>query len=387
MKKLRVLVVTSFPDGPGVTWNVVKELTAFGHEVELVVPAQGRLSKQAASLGVPCHVINIRSSLVARSFVTKRILDVRALLALRNLMKAGKFDIISLNLLRARILGRLAASFAGHPPILSTVHGPDLDNLSYLLMERATNWIDKFTIAVSSDTKNYLIEKKIPSGKVRVIHNGLDLGAIDSISPDPHYVARAFNLGDTKLVGIIAYLYPGVKGHEVFLQAARQVLDAGINATFLVVGGPLYPQDDWYERQLMDYARDLALQPSVKFLGNRQDVVPIMDSLDIVVLPSIVREGFGMVLVEAMARSRPVVASQIGGIVDIVEDDVNGILVPPNDSQGLADAIIQVLSNPVMSKKFGANGRQRVEEYFSSQAMALKYEYLFAQVVKGGGLP
>lgn len=384
--QLRILVVISFPDAPQVTWNLTKELTLLGHHVELVVPAKGRLSQQAASLGIPCHLINIRSSLVTKSFTRKRIIDARAVLALRSLMKTGKFDIVHLNLLRARVLGRLAALFPGHPPIVSTVHGPDMENPFYMLMERVTNWIDEYTIAVSSDTREHLAEKGIPRQKLRVIHNGVDLNAIDSIPPNSEVCPKMFHLHGRRLVGLIAYLYPGVKGHEVFLKAARHVLDAGVDATFLLVGGPPYPQVDWYEKWLKDYASELNIQSHVRFLGDRQDVIQIIDSLDVVVLPSVVREGFGMVLVEAMARKKTVVASRIGGIVDVVEDNVNGLLVPPGDSERLADAILRVLSDGVMAREFGVNGRRRVEKCFSSRAMALKYECLFAQLIRGDGV-
>lgn len=384
-RKLRMLVVSSFPDGPNVTWYLARELVALGHDVELVIPVEGRLSRQAAQLGMRYHVINIRSSLVAQGFVRKRVIDVCAILALRNLLKRGRFDIVHLNLLRARVIGRLAGMFRGHPPMVSTVHGPDLENPFYRAMERTTNWIEKLTVAVSSDTKNYLAAKGIFDAKVRVINNGLDLDMLDNIKPDPEFAEKLLGPESRPLVGIVAYLYPGVKGHETFLQAARHILDAGKDVRFLVVGGPLYPSDNWYEERLVNYAKELGVQASVTFLGNQQNVIQIMDSLDVLVLPSTVREGFGMALVEAMARRKPVVASRIGGMVDVVEENVNGLLFAPGNAEDLAKAILRILSNREMARQFGINGRRRVEERFSSRAMAKGYERLFLELAAGGG--
>jgi len=362
-------------------WHLAKEMAMFGHHVEVAVPADGTLSQRAGEKGIPCHIVNIRSSLVTDHFLVKRLLDFKGLIDLHHLYRSGRFDIIHLNLLRARVLGRLASLLHGaRGCVVSTIHGIDLENPFYYAMECMTNWVDRYIVAVSEDTKKYLISKGFNVAKLRVIHNGLDLESADQVPVNRELLYRELRLNGVPLVGLVAYLYPHVKGHEVFLRAARRVLQRNGNIHFVIVGDVLYPKDGYYRKQLERYAVELGIAPSVHFLGTRSDIYNIMDSLDVIVLPSNVREGFGMVLIEAMARRKPVIGSRIGGITDVIQDGINGLLFTSGDDLDLAEAILSIVENPESAKRFGEAGRQRVEREFSSKVMARKYEELFHEV-------
>jgi len=375
---LRILFVSAFQDGPNSVWHLAKEMARLGHEVELAVPAEGTLSTRATAAGIPVHVVAIRSSLRTDSLLAKRWIDLRGVAELRNLLVDGRYQVVHLNLLRARVIGRLASVLAGNRnAVVSTIRGLDLENPAYLLMERVTNGVDRLTVAVSEDTRNYLVTKGISAAKIRIIPNGLDLDSTDRTPVKQDALARELGTW-SPVVGLVAYLYPHVKGHEVFLRAAQRVLIEFPETHFAVVGGTLSPRDDFYRNRLGELAARLGITEAVSFLGHRADVLNLIDSMDVLVLPSVVREGFGMVLIEAMARRKPVIASRIGGIPDIIEDNLNGLLVTPGDHVGLAEAIARLLGDRDLRARLGNAGRRRVEEKFSIASVARQYEVVFS---------
>lgn len=381
---MQIMLIGAHPDAPMVLADLARGLHDLGHSIVLVVPCPGLISKAVVDDGIECYYINIRSSLVTNSFLKKRAIDLAAIRELRSLYANIAPDIISAHLLRGRVLGRLA-SWPNGPQIVSTVHGPDLENNWYLAMERSSNRIDAATIAISSDTKEYLASKGIPSQKTRVVHNGLDLCTVDKIPIQRGSVRRSLGIGGQEfVVGMVAYMYPYIKGHETFLRAAQRVLRENTSVKFVLVGGPLYDGDGWYETQLHQLAAELGVQEDVLFVGRQDNPFPMFDAMDVLVLPSNVREGFGMVLVEAMARRKPVVGSRIGGIPEVVQEGVTGFLVPPGNDVVLADTILRLADDSELAYRMGLAGRQRVEQFFQRDVMAKGYERVFVDVLQEG---
>ncbi len=374
---LKILMVTSHPDAPVVAWMAAKGLWERGHKVELLVPAEGRLSAAANDIQMPVHIINIRSSLVTGSYLGKRILDIKAIWKLRKLLKRKKYDVMHLNLMRARILGRLAAAGLRGVAVVSTVHGPDLETWPMIAMERASNWVDTLMTTVSDDVSDYVAERRIPRRKLVTVYNGLDIARFDAAQSTGQITREQIGLPRQGLVvAMFAYMYPGVKGHETFLEAAR-IVSQQIGYNFLLVGGSFFGEDDWYKRKLEQTVQESGIADRVTFLGNRNDVPQLLRLVDVVVLPTYVREGFGMVLLEAMAARRPVIGSAIGGIPELIRDDVNGYLVEPRNAQSLAQAILRLGSDPGLREVLGQQGRRRAEQEFSSALMVSRYEAAF----------
>jgi glycosyltransferase involved in cell wall biosynthesis len=131
-------------------------------------------------------------------------------------------------------------------------------------------------------------------------------------------------------------------------------------------------------------ARELNLNNNVYFLGKRTDVPTIISNLDVSVLSSI-NEGFSNVILESMAASKPVVATKVGGSPEMVTNGVTGYLVPPADSQSMANAIIKLLQNPDEAKTMGAAGRKIVQEKFTVEAMVKSYERLYVSLLEDRG--
>lgn len=384
-RKLNILMITLAPDDPKPLWLLARELKRLGHRIEIIAPDQGKVANNALKDGIPVHVVNASQREKARSTLRRRLIDIKWIWWIRSLIKRRKYDIVHLNLGRARILGRIAA-LGTSSKIVSTIRGQDPIGLKGYLLERATNWIDDVTVAVSRDTLSYFVSKGFSVRKSCVIYNGLDLEEIDAVPQKRDLLHKELSLRtNSPIIGMIAHFYPSrkgmdIKGHKVFIRAAEKVLENFKNAHFVIVGTDKLGGN--YKSQVQEYVQRLGLDNRVHFLGLRDDIPNILDSLRCLVLPSTVREGFGMVLIEAMARGIPVIGSNIGGIPEVIKDGETGLLVPPGDPDALAEAISFILSNPGKAKKMGIAGRRRVEENFTSEIMARNYESLFYQLVE-----
>ncbi len=378
---MKILLVKSFPQLTTIE-ELARGLKKLGHQVEIAVPKIDESGKRMIELGVPVFEVDIRSSLKTDNFIKKRLVDIKGIVDLSKLYKTRNYDIIHLNLLRARFLGRVAHLLVKSSPVVSTIRGPDLDNPFYYALEKSTYWIDDGTAVISKDVMNYVLAKGIKYKNIEVIYNGIDIEKFDKIPVKKWYLYDELEIPrDIKLVGMVAWLYPNnIKGHEDFLRAAKFVINERKDSRFIIVGGNPYRQYS-YKEQLINLTRDLGIERYIFFLDTRYDIPNILDSLTCLVLPSRVREGFGMVIVEAMARRIPVIASNIGGIPEIIEDGKTGILIPPANPSLLARAILELVSDLAKANTMGILGRERLEKMFTVEVMAKNYERFYQKVL------
>lgn len=210
-----------------------------------------------------------------------------------------------------------------------------------------------------------------------IVHNGVDL---DTFSP-----SHADHPKDELLrVGIIGVLTPW-KGHEVFLEAARSVSQRASHVKFWVVGDEIYDTDGHrgYRRQLEQWVQANGLQEQVRFTGFRPDVAQVINSLDVVVHASVEPEPFGRVLIEAMACGKPVIAANAGGVPEIVEHGVTGLLVPPGDAGQLAEMMLRLVNDDSERRRLGTAGHQRVEQRFSLTQQVRRMETIYESLSGG----
>lgn len=180
----------------------------------------------------------------------------------------------------------------------------------------------------------------VPPERLRFIPRGVDLEQFI-------FRPKAITPGkdrDEFTIGLISRLTP-IKGHTHFLQAIARVIRVIPKVKVLIVG-EASPGKEQYKEELKMLTRRLGLSPYVKFSGQLDNIPAVLSGLDLLVLPTLTQEAFGRVLIEAGACGVPVIATQVGGIVDIVEDGVNGKLVPPGNSEELAKAIIALYKAP-----------------------------------------
>jgi L-malate glycosyltransferase len=234
--------------------------------------------------------------------------------------------------------------------------------------------------------RDWLLEQGYDASKIVVIRNGVDTSRFGARS-DGASLRREMDIpAAAPLVVLLARLNPS-KGIECFFEAAAQVRERHPDAYFLAVGECFKRNaegevvvDTAYRQQLQDKAVSLGLGDRVRFTGLRKDVPQVLAAAAISVLPSI-SEGISNTLLESMAAGVPVVATRVGGTPEVIDDGKHGLLVPVNDPRSLADAISRVLSDHALAAHLGANGRRRVGEEFSFEAVVRKTEDLYRELL------
>ena len=306
--------------------------------------------------------------------------DLRAMMELLRIIRRERPDIVHTHTSKAGILGRLAAKLAGVPKIIHTAHGHvfyghfgKLASTVFLVTEKLfARFTDQMIALTAGEANDYLRLSVAEPKKIQIIHSGVDICESASAACEPAEKRAALGLEpEGVLIGFVGWLLP-IKGPIHLLNAMFSVWREHPEATLVFVG-----KGD-QEPALRKLADEHNLNGRVKFLGWRDDVKEIMLLFDIFVLPSL-NEGMGRVLVEAMAAGKPIVASRIGGIPDLVQNGVNGILVPPGDEKALADGITKLLENRDLADRMGTTGKDGCHQ-FSLDAMISRIDSLYQRV-------
>ena len=261
----------------------------------------------------------------------------------------------------------LAARLAGYPCVIAHYGTlPDAAPESAPVARAALNrlsfeCLDDVIVKTRAAARIWARSMRVSERRFAAIPNGLELGSYEG-PPDPAPLRERFGLKESDLVvGLSARLDP-VKGHRYLIDAAAAVRARVPNAVFVLAGnGPL--RDALKER-----TRRLGLEGVVRFVGYQADIVPLTWLYDVAVLPS-VTETFGWAVVEAMACRKPVVASALPAVAEVMRDGETGVLVPARDPEALAGALVGLLEDPVLRERMGEAGRRRVEQEFTIQRM------------------
>jgi glycosyltransferase involved in cell wall biosynthesis len=285
-------------------------------------------------------------------------------------LRKKKVDIVHTHGYPAGVIGRVAAVIAGVPCIYHHVHSTYLElNRKHHYIEKVLSRFSRRIICCSEAVKNFVLEKEnIAGDKLSVIYNGVPNS--DSIT-DRDIAELRNSLGfpeNTMIVGCVASLTEH-KGHRYLLEAFRETE----NAALLIIG------DGPGRKELEKLSLQLGITKRAVFTGHKMDVSPYIRLMDIAVLPSSEREGLGISMIEAMVFSKPVIATSVGGLTEVVEDGKTGILVEAKNSKAIASALTKLLSAPHLRRSMGVRGRKRYEKMFSLHDMINKlgnlYEY------------
>jgi len=229
-------------------------------------------------------------------------------------------------------------------------------------------------IAVSQNVKEVLIEGGVNPEKIKVIPDGIDYTLFEEATSND-YLRRELSFEkDDFLVGIVAHLADH-KGHKYLIKATQILKEKAPKIKVIIVGsGPL-------RMELDKQAKEIEVEDIVFFLGFREDIPQILASLDLFVLSSYL-EGLGSSIMDAMASRLPVVATNVGGIPEVVVHEETGLLVPPRRSTSLAKAILRIYENRDLGKKLGQKGYELVHRKFSAEAMANKIILEYERIAK-----
>ena len=309
--------------------------------------------------------------------------DFIAFFRLYILFRGKKFDIVHTHTAKSGALGRLAAYLSGVPKIIHMSHGHNfygyfgkLGSAFVVAVERMlSRFTDKIIALTELERKDLIVFKVSNAEKIVVVNSGLDLDYYKDVSIDIPIKKESFKIGkDLKVAGFVSRLEP-VKGAQLVLDAARIVSEKFSNVKFIIAG------DGSLRGKMEKEARELNIEDKCLFLGWREDVPEILAILDVLIQPSL-NEAVGRIFIEAGASGIPVVATKVGGIPEIVLDNETGILVEPDNTQGLAQAIIYLLENDAKRKEMGAKAKNRINERFSAQNMVKNISQVYVSLSK-----
>ncbi len=266
----------------------------------------------------------------------------------------------------ARMLGRLA----GSPVIVNCEHTSAMESEWRYRVNRLTIGLADRVVAVSASVQEFCtVHIHLPASKLVLIRNGIAIP--DKTLPTQRESRQMFNLPEeVDLIGTIGRLDP-IKGYSYLLEALKQI---DPDACLVIVG-------DGPEREhLQAHACRLGIKERVFWMGSVQDIWSILPAFDLFVLPSL-REGLPVTLLEAMAAGLPVVATQVGGVPEVILDGITGILLPAGNPQALAEAIQRLLTKPGLCMEMGRSGRERVRDDFSVEQMVQKTQALYEDLL------
>ena len=316
--------------------------------------------------------------------------DIIAFFKIYKLLNKEKPDIIHTHTAKAGALGRLAGIFyrffsRNKCILIHTFHGhifhSYFDNLSTKLFLWTERFLARFTDTIITISKQQYYEiknvfKVSSKDNIEVIPLGFDLEPyLNSLRKEGNF-RKDLKVSDNEiLVGIVGRLVP-IKNHRLLLEAASQINgDLAGRIKFIIIG------DGELKATLVDYAKDLSMENRVIFAGWRKDLYEIYPDLDIVALTSL-NEGTPISVIEAMACARPVIASDVGGVKDLIEDGVTGILFRRNNSKELSSAIIRLAQDEILRKKIGDTARNKVREIYSAKRLVRDIENLYENLIR-----
>ncbi len=328
-----------------------------GFDVELVMlhegePGAAELARRLEAGGVPVERVPLGSAASPLAF--RRLLGI---------VRDRRPDILHTHLVHADFHGLVAATLARVPVRVSTKHGfnPFRDRKAFGWADRAVGSLADVHLAISKGLAEYLAEREgFDVETFEIVHYGIEPG------PEPPPVP------DAPRLAIVGRLIP-IKGHDDLLRALAAVRE-DVPAITLEIAG-----EGALDADLSATVSRLGLDDVVTFLGH-VPAAPVFERAQVVVVPSL-GEGFGMVALEAMERGRPVVASAVGGLPEIVDDGRTGLLVPPSDPEALAEAIRGLAGDAARAAAFGAAGRERALGAFSQERCTDRTAELYRQAL------
>ena len=370
-----ILLTSALDDGVRFTSTLVAGTTA-PHEGDMLDLARAR-SVEPIVLPALGREINPLDDLVA---LARMVQLVRRLTP----------DVVHTHMAKAGTIGRLAARICGVPLVVHTYHGHVFHSYFgaaktrvFLTIERALGLVTDRIIVVGDGQRDEIAGYGVaPPGKLESIRLGLELAPLLHAEAARGRLRQELGIdASTPLVGIVARLVP-IKAHEAFFDAAVRIREALPRVEFLVVG-------DGERRQALEtLVQRRGLSRAVRFLGWRRDMLNVYADLDVVALTSR-NEGSPVALIEALAAGRPVVATAVGGVPEVVINGDTGMTVPVADSRALADAVLTLLAERPLAERLGAAGRRHVYPRYDSSRLVddVRDLYLRELAVRGRAQP
>lgn len=346
--------------------DTVKELDKERFEPVVCALVGGGLIPRFEALGVKVYDLGM-----------KRKWDLAAFARLKRILEEERPDILHTHLFHADLIGRILARMCRIPIVITTLHMLEFTRkfLHYNLPDRWASRFNDELIAVSQAVKDGFIKtEKLDGSKITVIQNGV--ADLPEVSEEARRNARErLTYGVGPVIGIVSRLDIPRKGHPVLFRAIHRLRQRYPEIVCAVIGsGPGLPV-------LQEEIRRLGLESHVVFVGAQEQVAPWLAAIDVFALPSL-HEGFPMAIIEAMAARKPIVATPVGGVADLIAHEETGLLVPVNDDEALAKAIERLLSDKTLASQVADAARARFEARFAMHNLIKQTEALYDRWIR-----
>ncbi|MCE1248038.1 MAG: glycosyltransferase family 4 protein [Firmicutes bacterium] len=362
MKILMLNEIKDWGGGEVLTLDLASALVKKGVDLTLGCNKKSVLADRAKEQDIPVIEFPMRNEL-----------DIFAVIFISGLIQKQKFDIIHTHTMRDHVLGSLAAKQSRKCASVRTQHIHFPENPSFMAQLAYKRWTD--VIVCNSDFIKKDLEKAgIAPDLLKVVHNGVDFGRLRE---DPVSIRKEFSIPeDAIVIGCAGSLFK-TKGQEYLIKAFPEIISKFPGAYILIAG------DGGERKNLEAMAKDTQNGGKIIFAGKRNDMANIMKSIDLMVVPSIWEEPFGLVNVESMYSGIPVIATRTGGIPEIITHNETGILIPPKNEKAIAEAVINLLENKELYNNIKTAAKEKASEYFDSKRMANDMVRVYEGVVKG----
>jgi len=372
MRRARILHIIGTMDTGGAETFLINllsrlNLQVYDSKVYYLVGA-GSLSHRLREMGIPCEALGASGQ--------KDILKLPKLL---NILRRERPEVVHTYLHVANYWISVACRLAGVPFLVQSIQAMHLHHPMKLpvvrVLEQMNCKLATREIAVSEAVKRYVVDTfRVAPDKVTVIYNGVRADFAKA-NGRPGVIREQLGLSTAdRVIGCVANLIPRVKGYEYLIPAFVEVKRQVAAAKLVIAGeGPL-------RADLTRTIHELGLAADVILLGRRPDVPDILSLMDVFVLAS-TSEGTPLALIEAMMANKPVVATRVGGIPELVQNGVTGILVPVGDVQALAEAIVDLVTDPERANRMATAGYRVAQSKFTIEKIAADVERLYANLL------
>jgi len=383
MRKIKVLHIITRLDKGGSAENTFLNLVGLDKNIYDVTLMSGPVEEPTQDRRDEVEEYGIKHIFIPELVRNISLInDLKTILNIYRYLRKEKFDIVHTHTSKAGLLGRLAARLARIPIIIHTPHGHVFfgyfglikSNLFIFLEKLASRITDKIIALTNREKEDYISCKVTDEEKSVVICSGIELNKFKDLPlNEKQNLKKELGIPENSLiVGTLGRLVP-VKGPEFLVEAAKHIISKYPDTFFVFTG------DGYLRPDLKKKALNFGLKENIIFLGWRDDGAKILSLYDVFILPSL-NEGMGRVLVEAMALGKPIVASRIGGIPDLVTHGKNGFLVPPKDPEELAKYIQILIEDREKREKMGLSGK-KIAMHFSAENMVEKIEKLYKELL------
>lgn len=344
----------------------------------VVLPSEGALSKEIRKLCLQVYIIPLNNIRLKNLNPWPYLATVWRLL---KIIKEENIVLVHANDVATNQYALLAARLS-HVAIISHMRAL---NDEKIVKRGFLSCVDHLIANSQAVARTYLSCRKAPE-KVSVIYNGVDLNEFSESNQSKMLFRKQFKIPeDIFLVGIVGRIF-AEKGHHILVQAISEIRRKNFNICMAIIGPTgnvvncKYQRDDTFIMELRRMVSEIGLEKYVFFIEEQRDMASVYQALDLLVLPTFT-ESFGRVVAEAMGAGKPVVASAVGGVSELVDDGVTGILVPPGDVSLLAKGILAIKTNQAMAHQMGIKGRQRAKNMFSIEKNVREIQKVYMKVL------